>query len=301
MGPANTCLSSSGPRQGAWALRRIFSFTGSFADGRAAASGWGWRERCSSSAGASLTERPQRRPSPGVHRVLPNPAGARLGWHRAQRTPDAAPGGPGPWPRSRGVVVAPGAHGRCGDPRAGLRKPAGRVPAVGTWRPGCPRSRGRRGSGWRAPGTPPPCRVAAVARGRPEGGVSALKSSAALSCAPLRPHAPGSAQALGSDARPPPSDLSAARNPRAPRCAGAEGGGEGRGAHRSRPQARHLPGDGRCSAHPDPSFPAGGRVCSLDLCLIRALSRHAFIHSLIYSLSGSFIPAESAARRGPSL
>lgn len=140
-------------------------------------------------ASSSLRGRVPARVTPGpLRRIFPPPgsppaaAGKREGvgaWHLrgpprcvqhpALRTaPAAASGAP---PRSRGPAAA-----SRGDPAGYVR-----VPAAETWPPGCPRSRGRRGSGWRAPGTPP-CRPAS-SRSRASGSGR-----------------PGSAQALGSDA-----------------------------------------------------------------------------------------------------
>lgn len=88
---------------------------------------------------------------------------------------------------------------------AGYVSRAERVPAAGTWPPGCPRSLGRRGSGWRAPGTPP-CRA-----GRGGAGPALCPPTRPLARAPGSPAPPacvGLAQALGSDALPASSDLS---------------------------------------------------------------------------------------------
>lgn len=106
------------------------------------------------------------------------------GWPRAGQghRPDGSPGPATPRPQL---------------PRRLRKTCGGALPATGTWLPGCPRSRGRNGSGWRAPGTRPPCRVAAAARGpgavtAPDPGAGGSRRrppplTSASGCEPARP------------------------------------------------------------------------------------------------------------------
>lgn len=119
---------------------------------------------------------PSAAPSPAPAKRLPPPP--------ALGTPRSRPSGlPG---QGHAARLRPPLRGPA---RPGAGTPPGyvSVPAAGTWPPGCPRSRGRRGSEWRAPGTPPPCR--ACRGGAGPGGVSV--SAARWRCAPLgSDHAP---------------------------------------------------------------------------------------------------------------
>lgn len=177
--PGEQCLhlpTQRPPSQGLRPRRRIFSSPGS---GR-----WVSTARA---GGFILTKGPHPCPIPPARvQVLPQappPQSACL------PRPRWAPRAPDPW-GCPAKVTRPG----CGHPFAGPQRPGEgtppgyvSVPAAGTWPPGCPRSRGRRGSEWRAPGTPPPCR--ACRGGAGPGGVSV--SAARWRCAPLgSDHAP---------------------------------------------------------------------------------------------------------------
>ena len=116
---------------------------------------------------------PSAAPSPAPAKRLPPPP--------ASGTPRSRPLG------CPAKVTRPGCGHPFAGPHAGTPPGYVSVPAAGTWPPGCPRSRGRRGSEWRAPGTPPPCR--ACRGGAGPGGVSV--SAARWGCAPLGSgHAP---------------------------------------------------------------------------------------------------------------
>ena len=89
-----------------------------------------------------------------------------------------------------------------------------------------------------------------------------LRRALGLRSARLRPRSgsaplpPRSAQALRSGDRPPPSDLSAAGNPRVRRCAGA-GRGRGRGGASARAPPPAPPGgQGKCRPHSRPGRPS---------------------------------------------
>lgn len=90
-------------------------------------------------------------PPAGAHQVL----SARVGHPALQKGTGGYLGGPTKVTRA-GCATSPRIRTAVREDTAGYVS----VPAAGTWPPGCPRSRGRHGSGWRAPDTPPPCRPA---------------------------------------------------------------------------------------------------------------------------------------------
>lgn len=92
----------------------------------------------------------------------------------------------------------------------------GRSPAGGRWPPCCPRSRGRRGSGWKAPGTPAPwlrrARLPAPGRGGGAGSRSGGRSAGSVTRSPCPPvtHTPRRTEA-GTGSQWPPAGAPTAR------------------------------------------------------------------------------------------
>lgn len=201
MSKANTCLprpSFSGSRVAA----PLFLSPGVAPAGR----GGGWQVRTAQAPGLHPNPVLPSLPHP-IHpqglkghpapakRLPPAPASASP---RSRRGASGPPGWPG---QGHAIGLRPPLRGPA-RPGAGTPLRYVSVPAAGTLPLGCPRSRGRRGSGWRAPGTPAPC--LACRGGAGPGGVSV--SAARWGSDPLRsaPAALGlrsAASPLGAGAR----------------------------------------------------------------------------------------------------